>query len=82
MRGLSNNTDAELLGKLVKALEKVTPGMEAISNLAGALLEQDARTREANRGENTFDRLRKLAVENARKGNYILPHAPIERQAG
>ncbi len=74
--------DDGLLKKLIEALEQATPGLKAIAEIATALLDEDERTQEANRGETVFDRQEKLAIENARRGNLLLPYAPLERRIG
>jgi len=69
--------------KLGPDLKKVADGMEAIARLADALLEEDTLIQAENRTSAVFDHQRKLAIENARRGNFILPHAPItDRRAG
>ena len=80
-------TDKKVLAEALLAvgpdLKRVADGLQLVANLAGDLLGDDAKVQAENRTSAVFDRQRKLAIENARRGNFILSHAPItDRRAG
>jgi len=72
--------DDELLAELRRIgpdLVKIASGLEAITRLVGAMLNDEGLTQTENRGETVFDRQEARALENANRGNFLLPQAPI-----
>ncbi len=71
--------------ELLKAFEEIGPdlvkvasGLEAITKLVSELAAENERTQAANRGRSVFDEQEARALENARRGNLLLPQAPID----